>query len=339
MTLTRIAALAGTAPSTVSRVLSNDPRISEATRERILALLATHDYQPNLFARALKGGRTGQIGVLSSSIGSGFFAEVLQGIDQTTKTRDTHVLCSFAHGTDDYLKLARDLLTSGRTDGLILIDPPLELYDQSIPARATPAVLCASRALRRGSAWRAIDSVTVDSRDVMRRLVDHAVEQGSRRLVHLAGPRNTYDAQARRSAFAEATVLRRGLRAFIMDGHLIESDGRRTAERLLRRSRSFPDVLVCFNDSTAQGVLQALKNAGRDWMGRIGVSGWDDSPASTFLDLTSVSMPTNDVGKKAAELLLDRLGADQSKIKARHVELPASVLVRASTLLTGRQRS
>ena len=72
ITLRELAKLANTSASTVSRVLSRDPRISKTTRDRVQAVLKEHPYRPNSFAQALKGGRTGLIGVLSSSIGSGF---------------------------------------------------------------------------------------------------------------------------------------------------------------------------------------------------------------------------------------------------------------------------
>ena len=97
VTITQIAQLADTSPSTVSRVLSNDPRISKATRTRVLRIAEKQQYKPNLFARVLKGDRTGQIGVLSTNIGGSFFGEILQGIDKVTRARGIHMMCTFAH--------------------------------------------------------------------------------------------------------------------------------------------------------------------------------------------------------------------------------------------------
>jgi DNA-binding LacI/PurR family transcriptional regulator len=71
---------------------------------------------------------------------------------------------------------------------------------------------------------------------------------------------------------------------------------------------------------------------GSAWRGQCAVSGWDDTPVSRFIDLTTVAMPTHDLGRQAAECLLERL-ADRTAPNAqpRHLELPARVLLRSST--------
>lgn len=177
VTITQIAQLADTSPSTVSRVLSNDPRISKATRTRVLRIAEKQQYKPNLFARVLKGDRTGQIGVLSTNIGGSFFGEILQGIDKVTRARGIHMMCTFAHGIEDFIALSEDLLTAGRVDGAVFIDPPLQLFEHPLPSGAAPATLCASRPLTSKSPWLTVESTTLDNRDAMARLIFHLVEK------------------------------------------------------------------------------------------------------------------------------------------------------------------
>lgn len=331
VTITQIAELADTLASTVSRVLSNDPRISKATRTRVLEVLKKQNYKPNLFARVLKGGRTGQIGVLSTNIGGSFFGDILQGIDAVTRARGVHMTCTFAHGIDDFIAIADDLLTGGRVDGLIMIDPPLQLFDHPLPPGAAPATLCASRPLKARSPWHRIESATLDNRDAMARLIFHLTEKGCREFLHLAGPDNTYDGTVRRAAFQSVAKRQRGVRWGILDGHLIESDGRRSAEKIVRGETSVPDAILCFNDSTAHGLVRSLEAAGFDWKGRIAITGWDDSVVATLIDLTSVVMPTHELGQKAAELLLKRIATEAEDDEPRHAVLPASLSFRAST--------
>ncbi len=334
MTLSRIAALADTSASTVSRVLSHDSRISDATRARVLEVLKEYPYRPNTFARALKGGQTGVIGVISSSISSGFYAEVLRGIDGISRDRATHMMCSFAHGVKDYQHMAFEWMTSGRVDGIILIDPPMELYDVPLSPRTVPVILCASRDTRPKSTWYDTDSVTVDSRDVMAQLVSQLAEQGCRNWVHLAGPRNSFDAEFRRTAFQEAMAQQNNVNSTVLDGHLIEEDGIRTAKQLLRNPANLPDAWICFNDSTAQGAIQSLE-ASTEWKGRVGLTGWDDGATAALLGLTSVAMPMTELGQQAAELLLDRLAsAEKSGAPPRHLSLPAAAHFRTSTIMT-----
>jgi LacI family transcriptional regulator, galactose operon repressor len=334
MTLSRLAVLADTSASTVSRVLSNDPRISVSTRNRVLEVLKKHPYRPNTFARALKGGQTGVIGVISSSISSGFYAEVLRGIDGISRSRSTHLMCSFAHGVEDYQQMAFEWMTGGRVDGIILIDPPMELFDAPLLPRTVPVVLCASRAVRPESVWHDTDSVTVDSRVVMAQLVSQLAEQGCRNWIHLAGPRNSFDAESRRTAFEEVLAQQNNVNATVLDGHLIEEDGIRTAKQLLRNPEDLPDAWICFNDSTARGVIRTLE-AATDWKGRMGLTGWDDADTAALLGLTSVAMPMTELGQQAAEMLLDRLAsAEKSGAPPRHLSLPAAVHFRTSTIMT-----
>ena len=82
LNLREIARLAGTSKSTVSRVLRNQPRVSDETRQRVQEVIEQHNYSPNLFARGLSGARTGLIGVVSQWMESGFYAEVIRGIDR-----------------------------------------------------------------------------------------------------------------------------------------------------------------------------------------------------------------------------------------------------------------
>jgi len=332
ITVHQIARLARTSASTVSRVMNNDARISASTQERVRAVMRKYDYRPNLFARALAGGRTGLIGVLSSNIDSGFFAEVFRGIDLITKSSATHLICSFAHDTADYFALAQDLLTGGQVQGLILIDPPMELYSQPLPANAIPAVLCASRARDARSSWQGVDSVTADNVLVMNQLVEHLVQQGFRHLIHLAGLPNIHDAITRRRAFEEAVSNHAKVHSSIEEGHLIEEDGQRTALRYLKEPATLPDAFIAFNDSTAQGLLETLQAQAHTAAHPVAVTGWDNSVASRFLGLTSVAIPMRQLGETAANLLLDRMknaGADRDE--PHHVELPCEVHFRPSS--------
>lgn len=327
LTLRQIADLAGTSKSTVSRVLSHHPKISEATRDRVMAIIERRGFRPNAFARALAGGRTGQIGVLSSNISSGFFAEVIRGIDLVAQERGGHLVCSFAHGIRDYIALWRELSEGGQVDGLILIDPPMELFTAVQPSRDFPMNLCACRAPERARAWNRVPSATVDNEATMRAVVDHVAGLGCRRLLHLAGPENTHDSLARAAAFRAAVRGRRGITAAVRHGHLTQEDGRAAAKRLATGG-DFPDAIVAFNDSTAMGAMAVLR-------GRASVApaltGWDDTPAADVLGLTSVRMPMTELGQASARLLYTRLDAPQQEA-ARHERLPMSIIPRASSL-------
>jgi LacI family transcriptional regulator len=328
MTLRQIAELAGTTKSTVSRVLTHHPRISQKTRDRVMAVMKKHGYRPNVFARALAGGKTDHIGVLTSNISSGFFAEVIRGIDIAAGRNQGHLVVSIAHGIDDYYRLFDELRTRGQVDGMVLIDPPLDLFKRTLPADHLPLVLCASRAPARAKSWRNVDSVTVDNAKTMAGIVGHLAAQGLARLVHLAGPPLNFDAQQRRAAF-EAAVRRQKLpRGRVLDGHLIREDGCHAVKKHFPDPRTWPDAFVAFNDSVALGVLSVVRASG----GRVAVTGWDNSPAAEVLELTSAEMPLTRLGEMSARLLLDRIASPAlAKEQGRQLVLDNELRIRASS--------
>lgn len=303
-TLREIAGLAGTSKSTVSRVLTNDPRISPRTRKRVQRVIRQQGYRPNVFARALAGGRTGHIGVLSMHIDPFFFAGVIRGVDLAAQEFDQHLVCSFAHGHEDYLRLYDRMSGEGQIDGLLLIAPPEQLYLRPAPARI-PAVLCASRPRDGRREWKECDAVALDNRTAMREIVRRLAESGSRRLLHLAGWSLNSDARERRAAFEEAVAADPRLRGEVIEAGMIREDATQALKKLLRRRRSLPDTLVCFNDSLALGALDLLKGASAR-QPAIRMTGWDNGPAAQLLNFTSVEIPTETLGKESGRLLLER---------------------------------
>lgn len=288
-----------------------------------------HGYKPNLFARALAGGKTGHIGVLTSNISSGFFAEVIRGIDIAAGRNQGHLVVSIAHGIDDYYRLFDELRTSGQVDGVIIIDPPLDLFKRPLPAGHLPLVLCACSAPANAHAWRKVDSVTVDNSGVMAQLVQHLTESGLNRLVHLAGPKTNFDAQQRRQAFAKACHMAKITSSCrILDGYLIQYDGREVIRKQFNNPKTRPDAFVAFNDSVALGVLAELKQDAH----RVAVTGWDNLPATEILGITSVEMPLTRLGETSTRLLVERIdNAASLKEPGRAVILEAKLKLRASS--------
>ena len=307
LTLDEIAAMAGTSKSTVSRVISQDPRISEKTRARVMRVVNKTHYRPNLFARALAGGKTGLIGVLSSNIGSGFYAEVIRSIDVVFGQLGKRLLVSFAHHEDDYTALWQDLVVSGRVEGLVLVAPTSEFFKLPLHIDKIPLVLCTGNPPQNHSDWQNVDRVGMNNGKAMLGMVGHLVSLGHRRTLHAAGWSNNSDAIERKQSFKKAC------RSFNISGDvemfgMIPSDGRETMQRYLKRNTSLPDAIIAFNDSVALGILEAWNEfSGSNQPPPFGLTGWDDSPSSSVIGLTSVSIPYFQLGEESARLLHQRI--------------------------------
>lgn len=332
MTLRQVAALAGTSKSTVSRVLTDHPRISEATRKRIMRVIERCAYQPNQVARSLARGRTGNIGVISTNSGSGFFADVLRGVDMASTEHRIRLLCSFAHTAAAFRGELRALGGGGQVDGLLLIAPGLELFAQPF-ACDVPVVLCAARPERAARGWGRLDSVILDNDKAMGRLLRHLVSQGFRRLIHLAGPPDNHDARARARSFRAFVARDPALQGTMIPTGLVREDGLAVAHRL-------PDAtlldercaFVAFNDSVAWGFIEGCRQRRSGMRWPVAVTGWDDSPAGGEAGLTSVAIPTYELGRAAAALLMRRLSPETASAPVRHLRMEQHLRLRQSSL-------
>lgn len=331
MTLDQIAKLAGTSKSTVSRVISQDPRISEKTRIRVMRVVDKMHYRPNLFARALAGGKTGLIGVISSNIGSGFYAEVIRSMDVVFGQLGKRLLVSFAHHEEDYAALWQDIVLSGRVEGLIVVAPTADFFDLPLSVDKIPVVLCTGRPPANNMTWANVDRVGMNNEKAMFDLVEHLVSLGHRRILHAAGWANNGDAVERIESFKKA-CLAHGVDGQIETFGMIPSDGRDAMNQYMIQVKSMPDAIIAFNDSVALGILEAWQT-GRDGHrpAPFALTGWDDSPSSAVIGLTSVSVPYFQLGETSANLLNLRItGATDHAMQHRLVDL--SVIQRSSTL-------
>jgi LacI family transcriptional regulator len=337
ITLRQVAKLARTSKSTVSRVLTNHPSVSPKTRARIESVIRKQGFRPNLFARGLAGGRTGLIAVIAAEINSGFYAEVIKGIDEIAGQHDGHLLSSFAHGVSDYVRLWKELAEGGRADGIILVAPPMEILSHDILPNYIPTVLCACRAQRSKKGWSQMDSVTIDNQKAMEQVLAHLVEQGCQSMVHVAGPMDVFDAIDRRKSFETFLEHNRHIKGEVIQGSLTREGGRAAVLEYLNRHAGLPDSFVAFNDSTALGVLEALKEHGVHGTKAIAVTGCDDEPASAFVGLTTLHMPMVELGRETARLLFDRLEKRSDENTPRHTVVGLTLTVRDSSRIAGRK--
>jgi LacI family transcriptional regulator len=333
LTLRQVAKLARTSKSTVSRVLTKHPSVSPKTRARIEAVILKHGFRPNLFARGLAGGRTGLIAVLAAEMNSGFYAEVIRGIDEVAGQHDGHILTSFSHGVPDYIRLWHELATEGRVDGIILIAPPLEIMSTPIQADFVPSVLCACRAPKHRKDWVGVDSVSLDNERGMDELLRHLAEQGCRDLVHIAGPNNIFDGIERRRAFERFIKSMPGLKGDVIQAVLNREGGRTAVLEYLGGRATWPDAFVAFNDSTALGVLEALRERGVSERKPVAVTGCDDEPSSAFVGLTTLHMPMLELGRETARLLFERMERKGGDLPVRASVIELSLKVRNTSLI------
>lgn len=325
-TIKDVAKLAGVSIATVSRVFNEHPLVSQLTRERVHQAAAELHYWPNGVARSLITNRTQALGVLLPDLHGEFFSELIRGVDLAAREFGYHLLFSRTSARPDALMSALRTLR-GRVDGLIVMAPDLDAHDalKQFGGR-TPTVLLDPEVSVGGC-----HSLSIANSDGARRMSEHLLSLGHRRIAIITGPERNIDSQQRlaghRQALAAASVAADP--ALEVRGAFTESSGYEAMRELLTRP-SRPHAVFASNDHMAIGALCALQDAGLRVPDDIALVGFDDIPTARYLTppLTTVRVDTCDLGSRAVQLLI-RQGTVRPGRK-HHEVLPTELVVRRS---------
>ena len=318
-----VARLAGVSYQTVSRVLNNHPSIRETTKARVLAAMEEMQYRPNRAARALVTRHSRTIGVLSSSSASYGPARSVVAIEDAARAAGYYVnVANLAASDPESIAEALEHLMEQAIEGLVVIAPQVRVFD--VLARMAIDVPFVS--FQPGG--RAADRVPPDQVLGARMATRHLIELGHREVIHLAGPQDWIEAEARM----------RGFLVEISDADLRTNPpvlGDWTAEfgyyagRELLRSRDFTAVFAA-SDHMALGLLHAFREGGIDVPGQISVVGFDDMPDSRhFLPpLTTVRQDFGRIGQRTVARLLAEMTGDAA---GEDEQILPELVVRGST--------
>jgi LacI family transcriptional regulator len=315
---------------TVSKVLRNQGRISEATRERVLRRARELNYQTNWVARSLVTQRTFSIGLLLPEFGHPFFAEIARAVARAVRPQGYHVVIS-SFEEDPELEISEaDALLARRVDGIIIASsqPPRRIaLFQRIQKSKVPYVLIDRpfRGLR-------ASFVGVDNRAVGRIATEHLLARGCCRIAHLRGPEVGIAAD-RFEGYRQGLVAC-GLRPharYIAEGGFRDSSGYFGMRELLKVNPR-PDGVFCYNDPVAIGAMKAVLEAGLNIPNDVAIVGAGNVPHSDLLaiPLTTVDQGTCRIGSLAAELFLERIASKRS-LKPVRILIPPRLVEREST--------
>jgi LacI family transcriptional regulator len=318
---------AGVSTATASRVLNGSPHpVSAATRDRVIQ--AAHDlsYSPSALARALVTRRTRIIGVIVGDVVDPYFAEITRGVEDCAgRAGYLTIVCNADRRPEverEYLNLLRDYNAEGAVfagSGLVDDDEELSATVEQARRGGMHVVALAPRGFE-GSC------VMVDNRAAARDLTDYLVSLGHRTVGFVAGPAGLRSARDRLSGFEDAMASHSLEPGPLCEGDFGYASGHAAAIDLLAGDR-LPDAVIGANDETAIGVLTGLRGAGVDVPGTLSVAGIGDTRPASFLELTTVSVPTFELGASAARrIIAGREAHDES-----HVVIPHRLVPRATS--------
>ena len=327
-----VAALAGVSLGTVSNVLNRPDRVSAVTRERVERAMADLGFVRNESARALRVGKTSALAYVMLDAGNPFFTDVAQGIELAAESAELSLfICnSDNRASREETHLAH--LQQQRVQGILItpVDPEAPGLD-AIVRHGTPVVIVDR--IRQDDRF---CSVAVD--DVLggRLAVAHLVDRGHTRVAFVGGPHSIGQVRDRlqgaREAWAEAGLPEDDLVA-IPCASLTVSEGRSAGERLsgMPRKRR-PTAAFCANDLVALGLLQQSIGTGLKVPDDLAIVGYDDIEfaAAAAVPLTSVRQPRQQLGRTAADLVIDE--ATNERHAHQQVTFTPELVARTSSL-------
>ena len=328
-TIDDVAKLAEVHKGTVSRALDARKRhqVARETIEKVERAAREIGYVPNVLARGLRTRSSMTIGVVLPDITNPFFPPIIRGIESYVNPRGYTSLLVNTDSDAAVERTALDSLIDRRVDGLIVASGQRDETALTDLYRSGIKVVL----LNRDAGSVPYPLVGGDDASGVKAAVEHLVGLGHRNILHVAGPINFSTSLKRAEAFSAACAMHPEVTSRVITADsLSTAAGERIMKRDIERG-SGPTAVVAGNDLIALGVLRALRTHGLRCPHDVSVVGFNDMPfAEDFSPpLTTVHVPTEAMGKRAAELILEAIRT--GSVDQQTVLLPVSLVVREST--------
>lgn len=316
--------------STVSRALGDDKNIRKETKEKVIEAAKRLGYRPNPVAINLKYGHTNTVGVIVPEMVTPFASRVINGIQEVLHTKNIKVIIAES-GDPEKEKENLQLMEGFMVDGIIIClcsykrnkeeyarlqqaGMPMVFYDRIPYGLEVPQVI-------------------VD--DYMKSffLVESLIRSGRKQIVHIQGPDDIYNSIERVRGYKDA-LAKFGI-PFDKNNMLIKTgmtfeEGKKAADILVERNIPF-NAIFAFTETLAIGAMNRLRELGKKIPEEIAVASFSGTELSNIVypKLTTVEPPLYQMGKKAAELILEKIKDPASPNHS--IVLDAEIKMRAST--------
>ncbi len=336
ITIYDIAAHLNLSPATVSRGLKDNPAINKRTRKRIQDAAREMGYRFNAFASNLRTKKTFTIGILVPRLNSYFMSAALSAMDTIASGKNYQLMISQSMEHKEKEQSNANMMFHKRVDGLLVslaadtadlahFEPffankiPIVFFDRVPPTARV--------------------SVSIDNYQAARKVTEHLLQQGCKRIMHIGGNklRNVYADRIKGYKDALVTAgLNPAKELLFVKDELNEAAGLEAARHILQMDKK-PDGVFCANDITAVHCIRALKQHGIRIPEDMAFAGFNNDAISCVIDpeLTTVNYSGNMVGQIAINTLIDMLempGPMDSMLESNKILLQSELVVRASSL-------
>jgi LacI family transcriptional regulator len=330
LTLEDIAKQSGVSRSTVSRVVNDDPNVSESVRSRVRKIISITGYQPHPAARSLASHRSWMLGLVLPRTVSSFFTDpyfprLTQGVAQACNQQNYTLGLFILETREDERRIIPRISRKGLLDGILLQTAEMDeiLLDRLINSDF-PIVM-----VGRPYYTSEVSYLDVDNVSATYQAVRHLINLGYKRIGTISGRMNSTAGIDRMQGYRKAITEQCGevKEELISEGDFSEQSGYNAMQKLLPFK---PDAIFAASDTMAIGAIRAARNAGLKIPDDIAFVGFDDLPVASLSDfkLTTVKQPIIQFGSKAVDILIDLIENGTKPI--RHIILDTELVVRES---------
>ncbi|MDN3651604.1 LacI family DNA-binding transcriptional regulator [Thalassotalea ponticola] len=302
-TIYQVSELAGVSVATVSRVLNNNAKVSDRTREKVEKAMQELGYRPNSIAQSLASNRTNSVGVLVAEIHGPFFGAMMSGIESEFRALGKHVIFTTGHSNEQREKEGIDFLISRNCDALIVHSEALsDAYLRKLSKGNTPIFL-----ISRHISELADRCISLDNEHGGYIATKALIDQGHRDIAYISGPLFKSDANQRleghKRALAEYNI------AFDQDlvyyGDFQETGGADGLKYFIDSKQHFT-ALACGNDEMASGAMKLAREHGFSLPDDLSIIGFDNVFFTSYLypRLSTINNPVDDMGHMVARMVL-----------------------------------
>jgi DNA-binding LacI/PurR family transcriptional regulator len=329
VTIKEVAKEANVSPSTVSRVISDSPQISEKTKEQVREVINKLKYKPNAIARSLANSKSRIIGVVLPNeaqdlITNPFFIQAMKGMSGYAQSKKYYLMYAFSEDEKSESDYINNFITSNLVDGVCLLRARSD--DKSIKDLKKwgfPFVVIGRPEGSEDMLW-----VDNDNFQATYNLVNEFIKKGHKDIAFLGAKKEWNVTKDRLKGFKVACEINGILvqdKNIIMRSEFSEQEGMSGTTKLLENST--PTAIIIEDDILAFGALKALKQRN---IKNIEVVGFNNSPLAEFQipPLSSIDINAKELGYYAAKILIDSL--ENNEIAINHYIIDSKLIKRES---------
>ena len=322
MTIKDLAALFGYSLGTVSRVLNNQPHVSEKAREQIMAIVKAHGFELNMNARSLKQAHSNNILVVVRGTHNELFAALVERLQTVATGGEYRLVVDYIGELDDEVRRAVKRVREVKPQGILFLGGSSQDFSESFAGIDIPAVLVTNSAAE--MQFKNLSSVTTDDTAATAAAVGYLADMGHKKIAVIGGEREYSDTGRLRYAGVLRALTQRGIvfdaDRYYKTAHYSLDEGYAAMAELLRDA---PEITAVFAmaDVMAIGAARAVRDAGKRVPEDISLIGFDGLPICRFYDprLSTVTQQVAFMAEKSYAVLLDMI---ENGAVAQHILAP-----------------